>query len=77
MVKVKVIHQSHSQIRLEIVNMTIFFIPDDMDICLLDLLSYDSFYSSRNVNCNLVKSQLISVIFFNDPVLRLSEEFWW
>lgn len=48
-VKVKVIHQSHSQIRLEIVNMTISFIPDDMDICLLDLLSYDSFYSSRNV----------------------------
>lgn len=48
-VKVKVIHQSHSQIRLEIVNMTISFIMDDMDICLLVLLSYDSFYSSRNV----------------------------
>lgn len=49
MVKVKVIHQFHSQIRLEIVNMTISFIPDDMDICLLDHLSYDFFYSSRNV----------------------------
>lgn len=29
MVKVKVIHQSQSQIRLELVNMTIYFIPDD------------------------------------------------
>lgn len=46
-----------------------------MDICLLVLLSYDSFYSSRNVKCNLVKSQLISVIFLMIPFCGYQKNF--